>query len=195
MPLKGGAWNSDKNYGFTDKQRTHDLADRMIPYIVQLVKFHGITDRYKSLPTEFTKDKLSKILESFNYLKSIDHFRMIEYQFNNEDGGKLVKLKIGPSSWTFLPGSVQTNCNHSKLLYDFLKYFTSGNKNIDVELSTRCPSADPAAGPNVGTNVETVETNGGYKSRRRNRKPARKTRRRGRGRDRRGKSHHKKYTH
>lgn len=172
-----------------DSERTDALITHYERHIAYL-KLGYLTDK--------ENDDLKRALL---YLRG--HKNMLTYKFNKDK--KISKIILGPSSWmNVFPTLRDESCVHMRIFIKVLKKSFEGS-DIDVELSTRCPSADPAAAsgsgaPNVGTDVETnvetnVGTNGGYKSRRRNRKPARKTRRRGRGRDRRGKSHHKKYTH
>lgn len=179
-----------KNRYKSDKLRTFALT---AAYADNIINGMNTLDAYTAL----TDDEKNKLRPALLYLQDRD--QMITYEFDDHD--KLNKIILGPSIRTMFKDSVKRSCDHMRVLYKFFKKSFEGS-GIHVELSKRCPSAAPAAasgsgGPNVETNVETSETNGGYKSRRRNRKPARKTRRRGRGRgrDRRGKSHHKKYTH
>ena len=188
----------DKNRYKNDSLRTFYLTYAYANKMSAVEKM----DAYK----ELTNDEKTNLASALSYLQN--HVDMIEYKF--DDQNKLRKIILGPIWWTMFPKSRDRSCRHMRILFKFFKKIFEFH-NIDVELSKRCTSAAPAAGPNVETNVETVGTNvgtdvetnvetnvgtnGGYKSRRRNRKPARKTRRRGRGRDRRGKSHHKKYTH
>lgn len=179
-----------KNRYKNDSSRTFALT---AAYADNIINGMNTLDAYTAL----TDDEKNKLRTALLYLQN--HDEMITYKFDDHD--KLNKIILGPTLWTIFTNSRELSCDHMRILYKFFKK-SFEHYNIDVQLSERCPSAAPAAasgsgGPNVETNVETSETNGGYKSRRRNRKPARKTRRRGRGRgrDRRGKSHHKKYTH
>ena len=179
-----GAENQFKD----DESRTHVLTAAYSDNMLTVEKM----DAYKYL----TDNEKTNLRTALLYLRA--HKNMITYKFKDD---KLYKIILGPSWQTILTESRERSCYNMRLLYKFFKNSFEGS-GIDVELSDRCTSAaaSGSGGPNVGTNVETnvetnVGTNGGYKSRRRNRKPARKTRRRGRGRDRRGKSHHKKYTH
>jgi hypothetical protein len=160
-------WNAPENYSISGEDRTLDFISRMIQWL--------------ELP-QTTVDNKQKIIESLLYLKV--HTSMLTYEFNKKTN-LLDKLKIGPQFLTLQKESIERQCKHSNTLYDFLKFYTSGSGSGSgsgspiVEMSDRCNTAN----------------SGGYKSRRRNRKPARKTRRAyGRGRDRRGKYNHKKYT-
>jgi hypothetical protein len=155
-------WNAPKNYSISDKDRTLDFISRMIPWL--------------ELP-QTTVDNKQKIIDSLLYLKN--HTSMLTYEFN-ENTNLLDKLKIAPQFLTLRQESIERQCTHSYILFNFLKFYTSDSPIYPiVEMSNRCNTAN----------------SGGYKSRRRNRKPARKTRRAyGRGRDRRGKYNHKKYT-
>jgi hypothetical protein len=107
---------------------------------------------------------------------------MITYKFDADD--ELYEIILGPSFMTVREESVKRSCNNMRILFKFFKKIFEEKYEIAVKLSERCRPPETS---------KTSETNGGYKSRRRNRKPARKTHRRGR--DRRCKSHYKKYTH
>ena len=158
-------WNASETDSISGEDRTLDFISRMIQWL--------------ELP-QTTVDNKQKIIESLVYLKK--HTSMLTYEFNKKTNS-LDKLKIGPQFLTLQKESIERQCKHSKTLYDFLKFYTSGSPIVEMSdrMSNRCNT--------------TTTNSGGYKSRRRNRKPVRKTRRAyGRGRDRRGKYNHKKYT-
>jgi hypothetical protein len=152
-----------------DKSRTYVLTAAYSDNMLMVEKM----DAYQYL----TDDEKTNLRTALLYLRG--HTNMITYKFKDD---KLYKIILGPSWKTVLPTSRRESCANMCILFKFFKKSFEGS-GIDVELSDRC----------TPETSKTSETNGGYKSRRRNRKPARKTRRRGR--DRRVKSHHKKYTH
>jgi hypothetical protein len=103
---------------------------------------------------------------------------LLTYEFDSTTE-KVTQIILSPYYTTWLPKSLNVCCANLRILYDF---FTDKfkEKAVKVTLSRRC---------NDMTLDEAQTTlRGGYKSRRKNRKPARKTRRaHGRGRGRRTK--------
>jgi hypothetical protein len=184
------SWDSFKG-SVRDSDRTDDLCDKLTLWVNTNIGANR--DLLSDRSVVFRNADLINVKNSINYLKN--HPSMLTYDF--DDYSKLNRLKIGPETLTLLEKSRERQCAHSVILHKLLSGYVTGlTPPITVKHNA---GYIPKCGENMTqTNEDKVVraalaivnglNSGGYKSRRKNRKPARKTRRaHGRGRGRRTK--------
>ena len=180
-------WNNVKSKKVEDSNRTDDLCERLTTWVD--TNINARRDLLSDGSIVFSNADLINVKNSINYLKN--HPSMLTYEF---DDYRLKTLKIGPQILTLLDESRKKQCAHSVILHKLLSGYVT--PPITVEHNA---GYIPKCGENMTQKNEDDVVrdalaivkglnSGGYKSRRKNRKPARKTRRaHGRGRGRRTK--------
>jgi hypothetical protein len=143
-------------------------------------KFMTDENRTFDLVNWYIKDgQLSDVSAALLYLRN--HLALLKYEFDSTTE-KVTQIILSPNYTTVLPKSLNVCCANLRILHEFFKD-RFADKAVTVTLSGRCNdmTLDDAR-------RTLTQYSGGYKSRRKNRKPARKTRRaHGRGRGRRTK--------